>query len=278
MSGQQPAETVAGTPGPKAWGLTVWRDPPAAGSWNMAADEALARAAEQSGRVLMRLYGWQLGTISLGGFQAFAETERQPELTGWPIVRRPSGGGAIVHGSDLTYCLALPATHPWGRRPEDLYAAVHGALVEELCHRGVAASMVDAEVAATVADDSFFCFDRRAFGDVVITAAMAGAVAGGCKVLGSAQRRLAGVVLQHGSLLLRRHPAMSGAGSHAGLADLATAAGGCSSEVVGGWLQRLGERLGGPLTEMPGVSWTADDPDLAARADRYAAADWLRRR
>ncbi len=278
MTRRQSAVVSSNSPGPEPSGLAVWRDPPAAGPWNMAADEALAHAAEQSGRVLMRLYGWRPDTVSLGGFQAFAETEQQPELAGWPIVRRPSGGGAIVHGSDLTYCLALPATHPWGRRPEDLYAAVHGALVEELCHRGVAASMVDAEVAATVADDSFFCFDRRAFGDVVITAAMAGAVAGGCKVLGSAQRRLAGVVLQHGSLLLRRHPSMTGAGSHAGLAEIIGGTGGDSAAVVVHWLERLAARLGGPLAEMAGVSWTADDPDLPRRVNRYAGAAWLRRR
>ncbi|NBS31500.1 MAG: lipoate--protein ligase family protein, partial [Planctomycetia bacterium] len=48
----------------------------------MAADEALARTAEQSGRVLVRLYGWQPDAVSLGGFQPFAESEQQPELTG----------------------------------------------------------------------------------------------------------------------------------------------------------------------------------------------------
>lgn len=269
---------TAGTSAPEFCGLTVWRDPPAAGPWNMAADEALARTAEQSGRVLVRLYGWQPDTVSLGGFQPFAESERQSELAGWPIVRRPSGGGAIVHGSDLTYCLALPMQHPWSRRPEDLYTAVHGALVDELCHRGVAAAMVSAELAATVPADNFFCFNRRAFGDVIITTSGGGTVAAGSKVLGSAQRRLAGVVLQHGSLLLRRHPSMGGAGSHAGLADLADGVGGGSSKLVVCWLSRLAERLGGPLTEMPGVSWAADDTDLPRRARWYAADDWLRRR
>jgi lipoate-protein ligase A len=258
--------------------LTVWRDPPASGPLNMAADEALARVAEQSDKPLMRLYSWHPHTISLGGFQAFSETEGLAELVGWPIVRRPSGGGAIVHGSDLTYCVALPAMHPWARRPEDLYAAVHGALVEELCHRGVAAAMVDAELAARVPDDSFLCFNRRAFGDVVIAAAVAEAVAGGCKVLGSAQRRLAGVVLQHGSLLLRRHPLMARTGSHAGLSELANVEGGDPSEVVEGWLRRLATRFGGPLTEMANVSWLADDPDILRQATRYSSDDWLRRR
>lgn len=278
MTRPQVEGIVAGTTASELSGLTVWRDPPAAGPWNMAADEALARTAEQSGRVLMRLYGWQPDTVSLGGFQPFVESEQQPELAGWQIVRRPSGGGAIVHGSDLTYCLALPMKHPWSRKPEDLYTAVHGALVDELCHCGVAAAMVDAELAATVPADSFFCFNRRAFGDVVITKEASGAVAVGCKVLGSAQRRLAGVVLQHGSLLLRRHPSMSGVGGHDGLAEMAGMVGDGSSELVGCWLRRLAERLGGPLTAAAGVSWDSDDPDLQRRARWYAADDWLRRR
>ena len=180
--------------------LTVWRDPPASGPLNMAADEALARVAEQSGKPLMRLYSWHPHTISLGGFQAFSETEGLAELVGWPIVRRPSGGGAIVHGSDLTYCVALPATHPWARRPEDLYAAVHGALVEELCHRGVAAAMVDAELAARVPDDSFLCFNRRAFGDVVIATAVAEAVAAAAMTTSPKARRLKHRKLSSGTI------------------------------------------------------------------------------
>ena len=49
--------------------LRVWRDPSAAGGLNMAADEALARRSEETNSVLMRLYGWQPHTVSLGCFQ-----------------------------------------------------------------------------------------------------------------------------------------------------------------------------------------------------------------
>lgn len=259
-------------------GLVVWRDRPATGPWNMAADEVLAAAAQDRGEVLLRLYGWQPETISLGAFQSFAEAEQQPNLAGWSVVRRPSGGGAIVHGTDLTYCLALPGAHPWSRRAEDLYAAVHRALVEELQHRGVAAAMVDAEAAARVPATDFFCFNRRSFGDVIVESAATGTLAGGWKILGSAQRRLAGVVLQHGSLLLRRHPGMSGVGSHPGVCDLVKNLGDDSSGLVESWLRRLAARFAGPLQEISESFCSGDEPDLHRRIRRYSDDAWLRRR
>ena len=147
-------------------GLYVWRDPPASGGWNMAADEALARRSEETNCVLMRLYGWHPHTVSLGSFQRFVDFSETSELSHWPVVRRPSGGGAIIHGTDLTYGLAVPCSHDWSRGTEKLYAAVHGALVEELSERHLGARMMEATNRES--DQSFYCFNRRAFGDLVI--------------------------------------------------------------------------------------------------------------
>ena len=256
-------------------GLQVWRDPAAEGSWNMAADEALSRFAEQTGQVLMRLYGWQPNTVSLGSFQGLAAAQGVSQLEGWPLVRRPSGGGAIVHGTDLTYGLAVPAEHPWSQRTEDLYAAVHSALVAELSERGLEARLAASDPTRA---EEFFCFSRRSFGDVVVQQPGGGAPARDDKVLGSAQRRLAGVVLQHGSLLLRKHPLMSGAASHPGLAELAGVAESDTDMMVRGWLERLAASLGGDLRECAGPSWKSHDVDVVAKARRYASQDWLSRR
>lgn len=77
----------------------------------MAADEALARRSEETNSVLMRLYGWQPHTVSLGCFQKIEDFFSERFLAHWPVVRRPSGGGAIIHGTDVTYGLAVPSSH-----------------------------------------------------------------------------------------------------------------------------------------------------------------------
>ena len=256
--------------------LHVWRDPPAAGGWNMAADEALARQAEETNQVLMRLYGWHPHTLSLGSFHRSGDFFETPEVAHLPVVRRPSGGGAIIHGTDLTYGLAVPGCHDWSRGTEKLYAAVHGALVEELCERHLGARMMEATNRES--DQSFYCFNRRAFGDLVIDDTAGTSLHGNHKILGSAQRRLAGVVLQHGSLLLHRNPNVQGKGSHMGLGDVLEARSGSVNDVVDGWLHRVADRLNGELIVESGSSYEKEDRDIASRTERYESEAWLHRR
>src|SRR5688572_3671775 len=82
-------------------------DPPARGAWNMAVDELLLEEACRGARAL-RLYQWSEATLSLGYFQAAAERTEHTASRDCPLVRRASGGGAIVHHRELTYCLAMP--------------------------------------------------------------------------------------------------------------------------------------------------------------------------
>ena len=163
------------------------------GPMNMAIDELLWRAVG-SGQVFFRLYGWAGGpTISLGYFQSSREVRGVPRWSGVPVVRRMTGGGAIVHDRDLTYSMSLPA---W-RVPtaEWLYERFHRAVAAELRTIGIAASL---EV-SSAADDhrAILCFQRRDRYAVCL---------GPCKILGSAQRRRAGSVLMHGSLALCTSP------------------------------------------------------------------------
>ncbi len=91
-------------------------DPPQAGAWNMAVDEALLESAVAGGLPVFRLYQWSEPTLSLGYFQAVADRQQHPASHGCPLVRRRSGGGAILHAHELTYAARRSTgssfTHP----------------------------------------------------------------------------------------------------------------------------------------------------------------------
>src|SRR5947199_97360 len=78
------------------------------GPTQMAADDALLEGTATSGRPALRFYAWDPPTLSLGYFQPAADRLADPRLAALPFVRRPTGGGAIVHHHELTYALALP--------------------------------------------------------------------------------------------------------------------------------------------------------------------------
>src|SRR4051812_45773913 len=99
------------------------------GPSNMALDEALLEAAAADASfAALRTYGWSTPTLSLGYFQAIAAAEADPRWRGVALVRRPTGGGAIWHHHELTYALALPASHPLGRSRVALYHEVHASI------------------------------------------------------------------------------------------------------------------------------------------------------
>jgi len=275
--------------------IVAWWDPPADGATNMALDEALAFEAIRLDRVLVRISTWSEPTLSLGAFQAIGEARALAALAGLPIVRRPSGGGAILHGSDVTLSVAVPRAHPCGGVPQRLYDTVHAAVVAELAARGIAAGLSagestgaragtgDPTAAALPAAGAFLCFDRRASGDVVVPVAD-GRGNADAKVLGSAQRRLRGAVLQHGSLLLAANQLVPESVRHPGLDDLQTGGGARAGwgpggiDLVRGWLTRLAAALGEGLEEPSGVF----DPSPLAGVEegmvRFRQDSWNARR
>lgn len=172
-------------------------DPPADGAWNMAVDEVLLLHAAREGVWSLRIYGWNEATVSLGYFQPIDERQSHAASRHCPVVRRPSGGGAIVHDRELTYSLAAPIGRAAdaGRR---LYHSLHAALAEMLCGLGVEARLCPAASSHDRPPGPFLCFQRRAEGDVLV---------GDAKLIGSAQRRFQNAVLQHGSLLVCASPA-----------------------------------------------------------------------
>ena len=170
------------------------------GAWNMAVDEAmLASVVEAPDQAYFRTYEWTEPTLSLGYFQSWKLAEADPRLKDAPLVRRPTGGGAIWHHREITYAIALGASHPSARRGGSLYLDVHAAIARALSEQGVHALRRGLSNAHTAADRPFLCFEDRDAEDLVV---------GQSKIVGSAQRRRAGAILQHGSILLAHSPAI----------------------------------------------------------------------
>ena len=271
--------------------LTIWWDGEADGPTNMAADECLAAEAERRGSLVLRFYGWSETTISLGGFQKIEDARQVEAIRGVPLVRRPSGGGAIVHGSDLTYAAAVPKSHPWGASPQVFYGALHGGMVEVLAELGIRAWLYSEDGPAAVSrrerglaaadrpshDESrFFCFDRRADGDLVMAGPEEGSSS---KIMGSAQRRLASVVLQHGSLLLRGNVAMGGPARHPAVADIVAGLEVPNEAVLSrAWGRRIARGLGAMLQEEDSPFLRGRESEVAAQASRFREEWWTARR
>lgn len=186
--------------------LRLLLDPPQDGATNMAADDALMQSvAARDAPPTLRLYRWAPPCISLGYFQPSAAVEQQnlPHSVRREVVRRVTGGGAILHDQELTYSLTLPAGHPLaGTSPEPLYRIVHEAVILGCRLNDMLIRFREEEPAddlppeqARRRDSEFFCFHRLHRLDLVCQ---------GLKVLGSAQRRTRQTVLQHGSLILVR--------------------------------------------------------------------------
>lgn len=214
----------------------------------MAVDETLMEWAGSTGGCCLRFYRWQEPTLSLGYFQVYEDRKRHAASLDCPAVRRVSGGGAIVHDVELTYSMVLPRSHPLAQGRLGLYKTVHATLVEVLLKWGIEASLCGGEGEKATSQQPFLCFERRSPGDVLV---------GETKVAGSAQRRSAGAVLQHGSVLLARSAA---APELEGLAEVGeTPIEG--DQLVRLWLENLGGRLG--------LAW--EDRGLARPERRRAA-------
>jgi lipoate-protein ligase A len=197
-------------------------DPPAPGAHNMAVDEALLIDAAEHNTAALRFYGWNEPTLSLGYFQSYIDRQQHAASLACAVVRRQTGGGAILHDRELTYSLALPASHSLRKQNEKLYRIVHEIFIEILAPPGdTSESIRELQIRGEVirippGEEPFLCFQRKSSGDVVFITANNFNDANmsartepplTTKILGSAQRQYRGALLQHGSLLLERSPA-----------------------------------------------------------------------
>jgi lipoyl(octanoyl) transferase len=224
----------------------------------MAVDQALVDLVTHP---VLRLYRWESPTLTLGYFQATTDREQHWESRDCPLLRRSTGGGAIMHDIELTYSLILPPAFV-PTKTSELYDRVHQTVANILAEVGLTALLhpqrpiaqepIAQELIAqepfvgernpieppklgsnqvredsnsagvsnvestfrssqrSIRQEPFLCFQRRAAGDLILwpTAPTTGDAAVdtvfGHKILGSAQRKRDGAVLQHGSILFQR--------------------------------------------------------------------------
>jgi lipoate-protein ligase A len=261
-------------------------DEPRSGAWNMALDRVLASYARDHAACVVRVYTWDVPTLSLGYFQPYPTVEEQGDVARLAIVRRETGGGAIVHDQDVTYSIALPDSSNKGHASH-LYQVVHRAFVEWLKKHGVDSSFFSDGVPVAGCDANncnnsrFLCFERRSDFDLVID---------GYKILGSAQRRQSGSIMQHGSLLLAQSlsaPQLLGVGdllAKSGSGHEAARFWNSGSRAWRGIQIELQQVLATVLGNEFGVQWEPTFPDFdsclrvaGAQVQHFESFEWSQR-
>lgn len=255
-------------------------DPPAAGAWNMAVDESLLGDAIENGHATLRFYQWSDPTLSLGYFQRYEDRLQHAASRAAAVVRRQSGGGAILHDRELTYSLIIPPGHPLASRTAELYESVHQAFIATISknHTGNSGLIlrIRGQAAKTPAKEPFLCFQRQSPGDVVadsVNKPAASAAALPVKVLGSAQRRHRDAILQHGSLLIEMSAA---APELPGLRDLGVREI-CTESLISGVCSELATSLRLRLSPYRlSTELQSNAGDLAN--NKYGSESWTKRR
>ena len=179
----------------KPWRLIL--NPPAHGAWNMAVDEAILEHL-QGGRgelpPTLRLYAWEPACLSLGHAQPFADVDRaRLEERGWDVIRRATGGRAILHTDELTYSVTGRADEPvLSGGVLESYNRLALALLLAVKHLGLHVEMKEGKGNENAAPNPV-CFEVPSTYEITVN---------GKKLIGSAQARKKEGVLQHGSLPL----------------------------------------------------------------------------
>jgi lipoate-protein ligase A len=170
------------------------------GAWNMAVDAALLAEIERGASPpTIRFYAWDPPAVSIGFHQPDPAPDEAARIAAWGLewVRRPTGGRAVYHGpraAELTYAVVarlgvagMPAS------PGDCYRRIHGAIADGLARLGAPVELAGRRRSMLRPASRQACFAASVPGEIL---------AGGRKLVGSAQRRSRRAFLQHGSIPL----------------------------------------------------------------------------
>ena len=166
------------------------------GYYNMQFDIDLAKKCKD-GQNFLRLYRWRPFCISLGAHQSFEDINTGlADSDNLDVVKRPTGGRAILHAEELTYSVVLPLED--GMSPKAVYLKVSRALVKGLSEYHSVLSDVELQPqqanfrALLKKPEGKLCFATAAKNEITYS---------GKKLVGSAQRKIGNILLQHGSIL-----------------------------------------------------------------------------
>jgi lipoyl(octanoyl) transferase len=170
-------------------------------SFNMALDEALLDWHSE-GKIppVIRFYGWNPATLSIGYFQKVEKEINLEAVERYQLgfVRRPTGGRGVLHEDELTYSVIVSEEHPnMPKTVTEAYRVISEGILKGFQHLGLDAYFAEPKTIeernALKNPRSSVCFDAPSWYELVVE---------GRKVAGSAQTRQKGVILQHGSILL----------------------------------------------------------------------------
>jgi len=164
----------------------------------MARDMAILESvSEGDSPPTLRLYGWNPPCLTLGRHQGIEAADLEfCSAEGIDVVRRPTGGRALLHQHELTYAVVAPlGAGPLPSGLQDSYRTICGALVHAMQSLGIDAKLTGGDVNLQLPGprSTVPCFEAPASGEVVV---------GGRKLIGSAMRAHAGTILQHGAIVL----------------------------------------------------------------------------
>lgn len=234
------------------------------GCENMATDEAIAALFGADGQQTptLRLYGWDRPSISVG----FLQDARQFEGMGLPVVRRITGGRAVLHYKELTYSIVAGTSHPlFSGGILSSYRLISGSIVSALNGYGINA-LLSSKKAGRAAQAA--CFDAPSKFEVLVD---------GRKLAGSAQRRLRDSFLQHGSILFEIDEGLNESVFGKGLSEKTA----CFSQYADCPVEAFRMVLIKTMEEAFGASFTEGrltDRELESRSalmeHKYSSDDW----
>jgi lipoate-protein ligase A len=178
--------------------MTTWRlltTLPARGAWNMALDESILEHIGRGASLpTLRLYAWDPACLSLGHAQPYSDVDPvRLKERGWEVVRRLTGGRAILHTDEITYSVIAPNDEPrLAGTVLESYNRLAGALLLAVQQLELPVEMKEGKAAETSTPNPV-CFEVPSTYEITVD---------GKKLIGSAQARKKEGVLQHGSLPL----------------------------------------------------------------------------